>query len=108
MEEKQYHVKKNDLVMVTTGKDKGKTGKVLRITKKKDRLIVEKVNMVKKHVKPTQKSKGGIMEKESSIHVSNVMIFCEKCSKPVRIGKKLLENGKKVRFCRKCAEAIDK
>jgi large subunit ribosomal protein L24 len=106
--EKYYHVRKNDLVMVTTGKDKGKTGKVLRLTKKKDRLIVEKVNMVKRHVKPSQKSKGGIMEKESSIHVSNVMIYCEKCSKPVRIGKKMLEDGKKVRFCKKCDEVIDK
>ncbi|HEX2964508.1 MAG TPA: 50S ribosomal protein L24 [Syntrophorhabdaceae bacterium] len=108
MEEKQYHVKKNDLVMVTTGKSKGKTGRVLRINTKKDRLIVEKVNMIKKHVKPTQKAKGGIMEKESSIHVSNVMIFCEKCSKPVKVGTKILENGKKVRFCRKCDEVIDK
>lgn len=106
--EKACHVKKNDLVMVTTGKDKGKTGKVLRINYKKDRLIVEKVNMVKKHVKPSQKAKGGIMEMESSIHVSNVMIYCEKCTKPVRTGKKVLENGKKVRFCRKCDEVIDK
>jgi large subunit ribosomal protein L24 len=106
--EKHYHVKKNDLVMVTAGKDEGKTGKVLRINKKKDRLVVEKVNMVKRHVKPTQKTKGGIMEKESPIHVSNVMIYCEKCSKPVRVGKKLLEDGKKVRFCKKCDEVIDK
>jgi large subunit ribosomal protein L24 len=108
MEEKQYHVKKNDLVMVMTGKSKGKTGKVLRILTKKDRLIVEKINMIKKHVKPTQKAKGGIMEKESSIHVSNVMIYCEKCSKPVKVGRKVLEDGKKVRFCRKCEEVIDK
>jgi len=106
--EKNYHVKKNDLVMVQVGKDKGKTGKVLRIAKKRDRLIVEKVNMVKRHVKPSQKTKGGIMEKESLIHISNVMIFCDKCSKPVRVGKKLLENGKKVRFCKKCNEVIDK
>ena len=100
--EKQYHVKKDDLVMVTTGKDKGKTGKVLRINKKKDRLVVEKVNMVKRHVKPSQKTKGGIMEKEGMIHVSNVMIYCDKCSKPVRVGNKLLEDGKKIRYCKKC------
>jgi large subunit ribosomal protein L24 len=106
--EKHYHVKKNDLVIVTTGKDKGKTGKILRIAKKKDRLIVEKVNMVKRHVKPSQKTKGGIMEKESLIHVSNVMIFCEKCSKPVKVGKKILADGNKVRFCKKCNEVIDK
>ncbi|HOJ43051.1 MAG TPA: 50S ribosomal protein L24 [Syntrophorhabdaceae bacterium] len=108
MEEKQYHIRKNDLVMVTTGKDKGKTGKVLRILKKRDRIIVEKVNMVKRHVKPSQKTKGGILEKESPIHVSNVMIYCEKCSKPVRVGKKLLDDGKKVRYCKKCNEVIDK
>ncbi len=106
--EKQYHVKKDDLVMVTTGKDKGKTGKVLRINKKKDRLVVEKVNMVKRHVKPSQKTKGGIMEKEGMIHVSNVMIYCEKCSKPVRVGSKSLEDGKKIRYCKKCNEAVDK
>ena len=105
---KAYHVRKDDLVMVTTGKDKGKTGKVLRIHKKKDRLVVEKVNMVKRHVKPSQKTKGGIMEKEGLIHISNVMIYCEKCSKPVRVGNKLLEDGKKIRFCKKCNEAVDK
>lgn len=106
--EKQYHVRKNDLVMVVTGKDKGKTGKVLRIDKKKDRVIVEKVNMVKRHVKQSQKSKGGIMDKESPIHVSNVMIYCEKCSKPVRAGKRILEDGKKARYCKRCSEFIDK
>ena len=106
--ERQYHVRKNDLVMVVTGKDKGKTGKVLRINKKKDRVIVEKVNMIKRHVKPSQKSKGGIMDKESPIHVSNVMIYCEKCSKPVRTGKRLLEDGKKARYCKRCMEFIDK
>ena len=105
---KRYHVKKNDLVMVITGKDKGKTGKVLRVVKKKDRVIVEKVNMVKKHVRPSAKSKGGILERESPIHISNVMIYCEKCQKPVRVGKKILEDGKKVRYCKKCNEVIDK
>lgn len=105
---KEHHVRKNDLVMVTTGKDKGKTGKVLRINKKKERLVVEKVNMVKRHLKPSQKTKGGIMEKEGLIHISNVMIYCEKCSKPVRVGSKLLEDGKKIRFCKKCNEAVDK
>jgi len=105
---KEYHVKKNDLVMVITGKDKGKTGKVMRINKKKDRLVVEKVNMVKRHVKQSQKTKGGIMEKEGMIHVSNVMIYCEKCSKPVGVGTRILEDGKKIRFCKKCNEAVDK
>ena len=106
--EKSYHVKKNDTVQVIAGKDKGKTGKVLSINKKKDRLIVEKVNIIKRHVKPGQKTKGGIMERESTISVSNVMVYCEKCSKPVRLGNRLLEDGKKVRFCRKCGEVLDK
>ena len=106
--EKHYQIKKNDNVMVITGKDKGKTGKVLRINRKTDRIVVEKVNMIKRHVKPSQKTKGGIMERENPIAVSNVMIYCDKCSKPVRVGKKLLEDGKKIRYCRKCEEVIDK
>ena len=106
--EKHYHVKKNDTVMITVGKDKGKTGKVLRINQKKDRLIVEKVNVIKRHVRPTQKSKGGIMERESAIAVSNVMVYCDKCSKPVKVGRKSLEDGKKVRYCKKCNEVLDK
>jgi large subunit ribosomal protein L24 len=106
--EKHYHVKKNDTVMVTTGKDKGKTGKVLRINQKSDRVIVEKVNVIKRHVRPSQKSKGGIMERESPIAVSNVMVYCEKCSKPVRVGNKILEDGKKVRYCKRCSEVLDK
>ena len=106
--EKHYHVKKNDTVIVTVGKDKGKTGKVLRINQKTDRVIVEKVNIIKRHVRPSQKSKGGIMERESPIAVSNVMIYCEKCSKPVRVGNKKLEDGKKVRYCKKCNEVLDK
>ncbi len=106
--EKHYHVKKNDMVIVTVGKDKGKTGKVLRINQKRDRVIVEKVNVIKRHVRPSQKSKGGIMERESPIAISNLMIYCEKCSKPVRVGNKVLEDGKKVRYCKKCNEVLDK
>ena len=106
--EKHYHIKKNDTVMVTVGKDKGKTGKVLRINQKRDRVIVEKVNIIKKHVRASQKTKGGIMERESPIAVSNVMIYCEKCSKPVRAGNKALEDDKKVRYCKKCTEVLDK
>jgi large subunit ribosomal protein L24 len=107
-QEKQYHIRKDDNVMVTTGKDKGKTGKVLRINRKTDRIIVEKVNLIKRHVKPSQKTKGGIMERESPIHVSNVMIYCDKCSKPVRVGTRILGDGKKVRYCKKCDEVLDK
>ena len=101
-------IRKDDEVRILSGKDKGKTGKVLRINRKTDRIVVEKVNMIKRHVKPSQKTKGGIMERENPIAVSNVMIYCDKCSKPVRVGKKLLEDGKKVRYCRKCEEVIDK
>jgi len=106
--EKEYHIKKNDTVMVTAGKDKGKTGKVLRINSKTDRIIVEKVNVIKRHVKPSQKSKGGIMERESPIHVSNVMVYYDKCSKPVRVGTRILGDGKKARYCKKCDEVLDK
>ena len=106
--EKAYHIKKNDNVMVMSGKDKGKTGKVLRINRKTDRIIVEKVNMIKRHVRPSQKTKGGIMERESPVHVSNVMIYCEKCAKAVRVGTKILEDGKKTRYCKKCDEVLDK
>src|SRR5208337_2935811 len=106
--EKAYHIRKNDNVMVMAGKDKGKTGKVLRINRKTDRIIVEKVNMIKRHVRPSQKTKGGIMERESPIHVSNVMIYCDKCAKAVRVGTKMLEDGKKARYCRKCEEVFDK
>ncbi|MGA3173351.1 MAG: 50S ribosomal protein L24 [Syntrophorhabdales bacterium] len=106
--EKTYHIRKNDNVMVMAGKDKGKTGKVLRINRKTDRIIVEKVNMIKRHVRPSQKTKGGIMERESAIHVSNVMIYCEKCSKPVKAGTRVLEDGKKARYCKKCNEVLDK
>ena len=106
--DKEYHVRKNDMVMVTTGKNKGKTGKVLRINYKTDRIIVEKVNMIKRHVKASQKTKGGIMERENPIHISNVMLYCDKCSKAVRVGTKVLDDGKKVRYCRKCEEVLDK
>jgi large subunit ribosomal protein L24 len=106
--EKSYHVKKNDMVMVMVGKSKGKTGKVLRINSKTDRIIVEKVNMIKRHVKPGQKTKGGIMEREGAIHISDVMIYCEKCAKAVRVGTKVLEDGKKARYCKKCNEVLDK
>jgi large subunit ribosomal protein L24 len=106
--EKEFHVKKNDQVMVIAGKDKGKTGKVLRIDRKDHRVIVEKVNVIKRHVRPSQKSKGGIIERENFIDISNVMHFCEKCSKPVRVGTKALEDGNKVRFSKKCQEVLDK
>ncbi|HOK05957.1 MAG TPA: 50S ribosomal protein L24 [Syntrophales bacterium] len=100
-------LKKGDLVKVIAGKEKGKTGKIMKILREKDKVIVEKLNFVKRHQRPTAKVKGGIVEKEGPIHVSNVAYMCNKCDAPVRIGFKVLEDGKKVRICRKCKEILD-
>ncbi len=100
-------LRKNDEVMVIAGKEKGKRGKVISFLTESERVFVEKLNMVKRHQKPTQKMpQGGIVEKEAAIHVSNVMIYCTKCSKPVRIGMKVGKDKKKHRVCRKCGENV--
>ena len=102
-------IKKDDKVKVVTGKDKGKIGKVLKVMKKKNRILVENINMVKRHSRPSAKNKqGGIVEGEAAIHWSNVMLMCNKCITPVRMRTQRLEDGKKIRVCRKCNEAIDK
>ena len=102
------YIKKDDKVKVLTGKDKGKIGKVLKIANKKDRILVENINVIKRHTRPTaQNRQGGIVESESPIHWSNVMLMCNKCVSPVRIRMKRLDDGKKVRVCRKCNEIID-
>ncbi|UCD33095.1 MAG: 50S ribosomal protein L24 [Desulfobacterales bacterium] len=102
------HIKKDDKVKVLSGKDKGKIGKVLSLKRKNDRILIEKINFVKKHARPSAKHKqGGIIESEAPIHWSNVMLMCNKCVKPVRIKMKRLEDGKKIRVCRKCGEIID-
>ena len=101
-------IKKDDKVKVVTGKDKGKIGKVLKIDRKEDRLVIEKINIIKRHTKPSaQNRQGGILEAEAPIHWSNVMLMCNKCLKPVRIKTQSLEDGKKIRVCRKCNESID-
>ncbi|AFS79255.1 50S ribosomal protein L24 [Gottschalkia acidurici 9a] len=101
------HVKKGDTVVVISGKDKGKVGKVLTAMPKKDRVVVEGVNIVVKHKKPSQQmQQGGRIEKEGAIHASNVMLYCNKEKKGVRIGHKI-ENGKKTRVCAKCGEILD-
>ena len=103
------HIKKDDKVMVIAGREKGKIGKVLKVFSKEQRVIVEKINMVKHHARPSPTTgKGGIMEKEASIHISNVMVMCDKCMRPVRIGRRILEDGRKIRYCKKCNEVIDK
>lgn len=106
---KQYRIRKDDKVMVITGKDAGKIGKVLKILRKKDRVLVEKVNMVKRHMRanPYIQQPGGIMEKEMPIHVSNLMVVCSACAKPTKVGYKYTEDGKKVRFCKKCNEVME-
>lgn len=104
----RMHVKKGDTVVVISGKDKGKKGKVLQAMPKQSRVIVEGVNMVTKHQKPNQQmQQGGIVNREASVHVSNVMIFDKKANQGVRVGYKLLANGEKVRVSKKTGEVLD-
>lgn len=103
------HVKKGDMVEVISGKDKGKKGKVLKVLPRKATLVVEGVNIVKRHTKPSQKlPQGGILEKSAPLYSSKVLLFCPTCDKGVRTGSKVLDNGKKVRVCKKCGETLDK
>jgi large subunit ribosomal protein L24 len=106
------HVKQGDTVVVISGvkdKDKNKKGKILKAFPKTERVIVEGVNIRKKHLKPTREmQQAGIIDQEGSIHVSNVLLYCEKCKKGVRAGTKELADGTKVRYCRKCGETIGK
>jgi large subunit ribosomal protein L24 len=102
-------IRKGDMVEVVTGKERGKQGKVLQVLAREKRILIEKLNLIKKHQKPNQSNKqGGIVDKEASIHISNVMLICTHCSKATRPATKLLENGKKIRVCKKCGESIDK
>jgi large subunit ribosomal protein L24 len=101
-------IKKNDKVIVQTGKEKGKIGTVLKVNAEKGQVIVENLNMFKRHTRPgRQTTQGGIVEKESPIRLSNLMLVCSKCAEPTRIGRRLLEDGSKVRVCKKCGELID-
>jgi large subunit ribosomal protein L24 len=103
------HLKKDDKVKVITGKDSGKVSKVLKVNRKKCRVLIENVNIVKRHTKQSAKNRqGGIVESESPIHWSNVLLMCNKCMAPVRLKIKSLDDGKKIRVCRKCNEFIDK
>ena len=105
----KVRLKKNDLVEVTTGKEKGKTGKVLKVLPKKNRAVVEKVNFIKRHTRPSGKTRqGGILQKEAPIHISNLLLVCPKCNRGVRMGKKVLEGGKKALVCKKCGEQIER
>ena len=103
----KYKIKKNDMVMVITGRDRGKTGKVMRVLPDRGRVVIERLNIVKRHSKSRgAQSPGGIVEKEASINISNVMIFCDRCNAPVRVGVKAADDGTKSRNCRRCGEAI--
>ena len=98
-------IRKDDIVMVTAGRDKGKKGKVLSVGS--DRVLVEGANLVKKHMRRTQQDQqGGVIQKEVTLHVSNVAIVCKRCNKPVRIGFTYLKDGAKARICKKCQEAL--
>ncbi|ADG81193.1 50S ribosomal protein L24 [Thermincola ferriacetica] len=109
MAKNKIHVRKGDTVVIISGDEAGQKGKVLEVLPKENRVVVEGRNIVKRHTRPTQKlPQGGIIEKEAPIASSNVMIYCPKCDGPRRIGKQILENGKKIRVCRKCGETLDK
>ena len=106
---KKFHIKKDDMVKVLSGNERGKTAKVLYVDLQKERILLEGTNLKKKHVRPSQeRQKGGIIDVEHSIAISNVRLVCPKCSKTTTIIHKVLENGKKVRVCKKCSEIIDK
>lgn len=101
-------MKKGDTVVVISGKEKGKRGRILMIAPGKDRVIVEALNMMTHHERPSRRSpQGGMVQKEVPIHVSNLMVVCTKCGKPARLGKRILENDEKVRVCKKCSEIMD-
>jgi large subunit ribosomal protein L24 len=102
-------IRKNDTVMVIAGRDRGKTGKVVRVLPEKSRAVVERLNMVKRHSRSRgPQSPQGIVEKEAPIHLSNLMILCDRCNRPVRMGKKHLDDGGSVRICRSCKEQLDR
>jgi large subunit ribosomal protein L24 len=104
----KLHVKKDDNVIVITGKDKGKKGRIIAAYPRLNKVLVEGINIVKRHSKPSQQNpQGGIIEKEAPIHVSNVMLIDPKSNKPTRIGYKVLDNGKKVRVAKRSGEVID-
>jgi len=101
-------IRRNDTVVIITGKDKGKKGKVRRVFPKKNQLFVEGINMIKRHSRTRRAARqAGIIELEAPIHFSNVMLLCPKCGKPTRISLGFLEDGRKVRLCRSCNEAIE-
>jgi large subunit ribosomal protein L24 len=103
-------IRKNDNVVVTTGRDRGKRGRVLRVLPAKNRLIVEGVNFIKRHTRPNPQRnvKGGIVEREAALAIANVQLVCPECGAPTRVGHRTLDDGRRVRICRKCEGVVDK
>ncbi len=102
-------IRKNDTVLVIAGREKGRRGKVLFVLPARERVVVEHINMVKKHQRPTQKLRqGGIIEREAPLHVSNVMLVCSKCDKATRVGVRVLADDRRARVCRRCGDIVDK
>ena len=103
------HVHREDTVLVLTGKDRGKKGRVIRLFPKVEKALVEKINMVKRHTRPTQQlPQGGIIEKEAPVHLSNLQVVCGKCGKATRVAHKALSSGHQARVCKRCGEILDK
>jgi len=103
-----HRIRREDTVLVTKGKDRGRTGEVRKVIPKKNRLIVTGVNMVKRHMKPQgQQKPGGIIDREAPIQMSNVALICESCQEPVRVGFRTAGEGRKVRFCKRCDANLD-
>lgn len=102
-------IRKGDTVMVIAGRERGKTGKVLSLDLERGKIVVEKLNIIKRHTKPNQKNRqGGILEREAPVAISNVLIYCANCQKPVRVGVKPTDDGRRLRVCKKCQDVIDK
>jgi large subunit ribosomal protein L24 len=101
-------VRKGDRVVVIAGKDRGKSGKVLQVSRERWRVTIEKINMIKRHTKPNQQNRqGGILEREGSIHLSNIMLYCAACQKPARVASKTSADGGRTRVCKKCGQTIE-
>ena len=108
MQQGKNFLKVNDQVEVITGKDKGRVGKIIKVYKKSDKALVERINMIKRHTKARAAGQEGqIVDKEAPIHVSNLMLVCPKCTNTVRVARKTLDDGTKVRICKKCSESVE-
>jgi large subunit ribosomal protein L24 len=108
MSEATMHIRKNDIVKITAGKEKGKVGRVLKVDREKMKVFIEKINMVKRHTKPGKTHpQGGIVEKEAPLAYSNVLIMCDKCNKPTRVKMSIDANGEKTRACKRCGDSLE-